>query len=77
MTQWKRQLAVRTASQATDIALSFVSKHRPFALARTLKAVREDGTWSVEVDVGVVAVRVAKIKIDADTGDILEYNFPA
>lgn len=69
--------AVRTAGQATDIALDFIRKHRLFSPALALRAVREGGTWLVEVDVGLIAVKLAKVKIDGNTGDILEYDIPA
>lgn len=65
---------VKSAPEATEIAQSFVKKHR--LIARPLKAVREDGTWLVEIDVGPVFVAVAKVKVDAESGDILEYDIP-
>lgn len=65
---------VSSASQATEIALSFVKKYR--FVARPLKAVREDDTWLVEIDVGVLGVIVAKIRLDAKSGDVLEYTIP-
>ncbi len=64
----------KTAPEATEIAQSFVKKYRSFA--RPLKAVREDGTWLVEIDVGPLFVAVAKVKVDAESGDILEYTIP-
>jgi hypothetical protein len=36
--------------------------------------VREDGTWLVEFDVGVIKTTIVRIKMDADTGDIIEYT---
>lgn len=63
---------VKTASEATDIALTFMKKYRWFA--RPLKAVREGDVWFVEIDVGPLTTDVAKVKIDAKTGDILEYT---
>lgn len=63
---------VKTASEATDIALSYLKKYRYFA--RPIKAVREGDIWLVEIDVGPIITKVAKIKIDAKTGDILEYT---
>lgn len=65
---------VGSAEAATEIALGFVRKHN--LVASPLRAVRHDGLWLVEVDVGYIGVRVATFKIDATTGTILEYEFP-
>ena len=65
---------VKSAPQATAIAESFVSKHRFFS--RPLSAERDDGNWVVKIDIGQLAKVVATIKIDAKTGEILEYDMP-
>ena len=65
---------VKSASEATEIAQNFIKKYR--MIARPLKAVREDGTWLIEIDVGPIFVMVAKVKVDAKSGDILEYTIP-
>jgi len=65
---------VKSAKRATEIAQSFIKKYRMFA--RPLKATRDDDTWNVEIDVGAVFVVVAKVKVDAKSGDILEYSIP-
>lgn len=65
---------VQSATQATEIAQSFVKKYR--WIARPLKAVRQDDTWMVEIDVGPLFVVTAKVKIDAKSGKILEYDIP-
>ena len=67
-------MEVKSAPEATEIANNFIKKHRFFT--RPLKAVREDDTWLVDIDVGVITIEIAKIKIDAKSGDILEYNIP-
>lgn len=66
---------VKSAAQATGIAESFIKKYRWYT--RPLKAVREDDTWLVEIDVGPLHAIVAKIKVDAKSGDILEYTIPS
>ena len=66
---------VKSAARATEIAMSFVKKYYWFA--RPMRAVREDNTWSVEIDVGPLAPIVAKVKLDAKSGDILEYTTPS
>lgn len=65
---------VGSAPQATEIAMAFVKKHR--FLLRPLSAVRENGNWLVKIDVGPLLKEVATVKIDARTGDILEYDIP-
>jgi len=65
---------VKSAPQATEIAMSFVSEHRFFA--RPLSAARENGHWIVKIDVGPLAREIASVKIDAKTGEILEYDIP-
>lgn len=66
---------VKSAKEATEIAQTFISKYRFFT--RPLKAVREDDIWLVELDVGPLFTVVAKVKIDAKSGEILEYNIPS
>lgn len=65
---------VDTADKAMDIAHSFIKKFSPVALP--LKAVREGDVWLVDIDVGALAVKIAKVKVDARTGDILSYEIP-
>lgn len=65
---------VDTADKAMEIAHSFIKKYVPVALP--LKAVRQDDVWLVDIDVGALAVKVAKVKVDARTGDILSYEIP-
>lgn len=65
---------VDTADKAMEIAHSFIKKYSPVALP--LKAVKEDNVWLVDIDVGPLAVKIAKVKVDARTGDILSYEIP-
>ena len=65
---------VGTADKAMDIAHSFIKKYVPVALP--MKAVKQGNVWNVDVDVGALAVKVAKVKVDARTGDILSYEIP-
>jgi hypothetical protein len=65
---------VETAEAAMDIAHTFMKKYSPVALP--LKAVREGDVWGVDIDVGALAVKVAKVRVDARTGDILSYEIP-
>ena len=65
---------VKSAAEATEIAVSFIKKYRTYT--RVLKAVREGDVWLVEIDVGPLSATIAKIKVDANTGIILEYTIP-
>jgi len=76
-TERRRELLkVRTAEEATEVALSFLTKHYRFIPQRPIEAVREDNVWLVEIDVGLLRTRIAKLKIDAKTATILEYTIP-
>ena len=67
---------VKSASHATTIAQSFVRKHLGVFSIRPKKAVREDGVWLVEIDVGLILPAIATVKVDASSGEILEYDLP-
>ena len=66
---------VKSAREATEVAQSFISKYRFFA--RPIKAVREGDMWLVDIDVGPLFTIIAKVKIDAKSGEILEYSIPS
>lgn len=65
---------VMNGEQATETAMKFLQKNFPFRIP--LKAKMEDKYWFVEIDVGALSKRIAKIKIDANNGEILEYEIP-
>jgi len=65
---------VDTAEKAMEIAHAFIKKYVPVALP--LKAVKEKDVWLVDIDVGALSVKVAKVKVDARTGDVLSYDIP-
>jgi len=69
-------MKVKSAPEATEIALSFLKEHYQFIPQQPIKAAKEDNAWLVEIDVGLLRARIAKIKIDAKTADILEYSVP-
>ena len=73
-TEYVRATKVDTADKAMDIAHSFIKKYVPVALP--MKAEREGDVWLVDIDVGALAVKMAKVKVDARTGDILSYEIP-
>ncbi|MBI2908593.1 MAG: hypothetical protein HYX92_13190 [Chloroflexi bacterium] len=65
---------LKSAEEATSKALSFLKKYHPWA--RPMKAVREDGIWLVQVDVGALKTKIGTIKLDAQTGKVLEFDVP-
>ena len=65
----------KSAEEATARALSFIKKYR--TIVRPIRAVREDDSWLVEIDVGPIFTAIAKVKIDAESGDVLEYTIPS
>ena len=67
---------VTSAQQANSIAESFIKQYHSFFVARPKKAVREDGIWLVEIDVGLITPKIAKVKVDASSGEIVEYDIP-
>jgi hypothetical protein len=72
--QYIKATKVNTAEKAMEIAHSFIKKYVPVALP--LKAEKKGAEWLVDIDVGALAVKVAKVKVDARTGDILSYEIP-
>jgi len=69
---------IRNAEEATERALSFLQAKYPLRrlTARPAKAIRENDVWSVDLDVGIVRVLIANFKIDAKTGEIIQYSIP-
>ncbi|MDI6810930.1 MAG: hypothetical protein QMD80_04540 [archaeon] len=67
-------MEVKNAEEATEIAYSFIKKYRLIALP--IKAVKEGEVWNVEIDVGPLAVKLAKVRVDAKTGSIISYEIP-
>ena len=65
---------MKSAAAATKIATSFLKQY--YFFLRPISAVREDATWVVKVDVGVLAKEIAEVKINALTADIMGYSFP-
>lgn len=65
---------VKSASEATRIATSFLKQY--YGFARPISASRNNGTWIVEVDVGVITKEIAQVQIDASTAEVAGYSFP-
>lgn len=65
---------VKSAAEATEIATTFLKQH--YILVRPISAVKDNATWTVKVDVGVITKDIAKVMIDASTAEITEYSLP-
>jgi len=66
---------VKSAARATEIAASFLKQY--YAFLRPVSAVRENTTWIVKIDVGVITKEIAEVKVDASTADVIGYSFPS
>ena len=65
---------IKSAAEATRIATSFLKQYYPFL--RPISASKQNSTWIVEVDVGVISKEIAEVKIDSSTADVIGYSFP-
>lgn len=69
-------MEVADADHATEIAVSFLKKHYPLRSLYPKHAALEANMWIVEVDIGLLVIKIAKVKIDTKTGEIVEYDIP-
>jgi len=65
---------VETAQDATEIAVGFLREY--FRYVMPVKAAREDDVWVVQLDVGAFKARIATVRVDAESGGILDYTVP-
>ena len=65
---------IKSADEATRIATSLLKQY--YGFLRPISAVRENATWIVKVDVGVIMKEIAEVKIDALTKDVIGYSLP-
>lgn len=73
--QGKRDMpAINTAEDAVNVAERLLERY--YAFRKLLNARRQDGMWLVEFDVGIISKQLARITLDAATGDIMEYITP-
>ena len=63
---------ITTAEEAINISDRFLRKYYPFL--RPLSAKKEEMAWLVVFDVSVFVVKRVEVKIDSDTGSIIEFN---
>jgi hypothetical protein len=69
---------IKNASEATEKASAFILEKNSIRgkIAEPIKAVRENDTWLVEFNIGIVRFIKAYVKINSTTGEILEYHIP-
>ena len=67
---------IQAANQATEVVGTLLNEYHTVP-QRQHRAKLEDGKWIVEVDIGAIFTRMAKVLIDSDTGRIVEYDVPA
>ena len=65
---------IKSAAEATRIATSFLKQY--YGFLRPISAMRENASWIVKVDVGVITKEIAEVKIDTSTADIVGYSLP-
>ena len=65
---------IKSAAEATRIATSFLKQY--YGFLRPISAARENATWIVKVDVGVLKAEISEVRIDASTAEVIEYSFP-
>lgn len=74
LADYMRAEKVKTAEEAMDIAHAFVKKYSSTALP--MKTAKKGEFWLVDIDVGALGTKIAKIKVDARTGKISSYEVP-
>jgi len=65
---------VETVEEAIRTAEAFVGRY--YGFKRPLEARKEGDTWWVVFDVGVLTVERVELRIDADSGSIIDYKAP-
>jgi len=63
---------IKSAAEATKIATTFLRQY--YGFLRPISAMRENATWIVKVDVGVITKEIAEVKVDASTADVIGYS---
>lgn len=65
---------VQTVEDAIKTGEAFVGRY--YGFKRPLKAKKEGDTWFVVFDVGILKVERVELRIDSDSGSIIEYKAP-
>jgi len=65
---------ITTVEEAILRADEFVGRY--YSFKRPLSAKKDGDTWLMEYDVGIIAVEKLKLRLDANTGSVIEYIDP-
>ncbi|PKB71308.1 MAG: hypothetical protein BZY87_06305 [SAR202 cluster bacterium Io17-Chloro-G6] len=63
---------ISNAEEAINAADHFMRKY--YSYMRPLSAKQDEQTWLVVFDVGVVKIQRVEVRIESETGSILEFN---
>jgi hypothetical protein len=64
--------AINTAEDAVKVAEKFLAKYHAFRILK--RVVRQGETWVTEFDVAVLGVKIVRVTLDVQTGNIIEYG---
>jgi hypothetical protein len=65
-------IVVNNARKATELALDFLKQY--YFFTKPLKANRQNTTWIVDIDVGLLQTQIYTVKINANDGSIINYE---
>lgn len=65
---------IQTVEDAIQRADQFLSRY--YAFKRPLAVTKEEDTWLLEYDVGVLRIEKIRLRIDTNSGAVVEYNNP-
>lgn len=64
------------AEEAIDRAIDFLEKKAGFYIHKLENVELKENVWIVKFDVGFLEVKIVELKIDDETGRLLEYVRP-
>lgn len=65
---------VKNAQEAILTAENFITRYHVFR--KLLRVQKESLSWYVEFDVGITGREIVRIKLDSNTGEVIEYTSP-
>ena len=63
---------INTAEEAVNTAERFLAKYHSFRILK--RVVRQGEIWVTEFDVAVLGIRIVRVTLDAQTGNVAEYG---
>lgn len=63
---------IENAQEAIEVAQRFVRKYHNFVILK--RASKQQGNWVVEFDVGLLNTDIRVVKLDGDSGNVIEYG---